>query len=51
MVSALHEAILRPKDSAHLWLFAKPTKYEKAVLSLFKPHAGLVKGAKLNAHI
>ena len=43
-VNAMHEAILRPKDSPHLWMLAKPTKYEKALLSVFRPKA-------INAHI
>jgi len=43
-IGALHEAILRPGSSGHLWLFAKPTKYERALLAAFRP-------VEINAHI
>ena len=36
-VQAMHEAILRPKDCPHLWVLAKPTKYERALLSILRP--------------
>ena len=37
VLQGVHEAILRPKDCPHLWVLAKPTKYERALLSILRP--------------
>ncbi len=38
-VFALSECFARPRDSSYVWLLAKPTKYEKLLMTAFSSKA------------